>query len=132
LRLLDIAAAGIVVVLGVLVAVAATRVTVSPLIQSIGTGLVAWILGSFLAAALWIRHPAPEADTVAVKWGVPQVLVGAIGVLLTSAVLHGLFSALNVVHPALGSWGRLMIGVLASLVGYRGYTSGLAFGEPLR
>ena len=90
------------------------------------------MLGSFLAATLWIRHPAPEADIVAVKWGVPQVLVGAMGVILTSAVLHGVFWAVSLVHPALGTWGRLMIGVGASLVGYRGYASGVAFGEPLR
>jgi CDP-diglyceride synthetase len=126
------AAAGVTFGLGVVVAVGSTRVTDSPLIQSMGTALVAWILGSFVGAALWIRRPAPDAGVLAVKWSVPQVLVGAIGVLLAGAVLHALFSALNVLHPAFGSWGHLMIGVMASLAGCRGYASGMAFGKPLR
>jgi hypothetical protein len=132
MKALETTAGTVAVLLGLGVGLTAPRVTATPLVLSAGTALVAWVSGSLVGFGLWLRRPAPDASVLAVKWSGSQLLIGAAAVLLLALLVHGMFSLLSMLHPALGAWRYLIIGIAASLVGCYGYATGAGFGEPVR
>ena len=132
MRLLETTAAAFAVLIGIGVAIASTRLISIPLFQTAAAALAGWLLGSLVGTVLWLRHPAPEAPVLAVKWTFPQVLMGTAVVVLGAMAFHAAFSVANLIHPSLGSWRHLIAAVTASLAGCMGYASGIGFGEPLK
>jgi hypothetical protein len=65
-------------------------------------------------------------------WSGRQLLMSAAAVLVLALLVHGGFALVSMVHPALGSWRHLLIGVASSLVGCFGFAAGAGFGEPVR
>src|SRR6266571_8235452 len=123
-RSFELVAATVALLTGIGLALGTTRFISNPLLQTLTAAVAGWLLGSLIGAVVWLRHPGPDASVAAVAWSFPEVLIGTAVVALVALAIHAAFGLLNLIHPALGSWRHLLVGVGASLAGLRGYRSG--------
>jgi hypothetical protein len=106
--------------LGIGVAIVATRVIFAPVLQTVAAGVLGWLLGTLIGAAFWLGRSLTDAGVAAATWDVRRVLLGVVIVAIAAAVFHGARGVLDLTQQGLGSWRHLVVGVAAAFGGLNG------------
>jgi hypothetical protein len=118
--------------IGAVAGLAIERTPAKPLAQSFLATTAGWVLGSFTAAAMWLKWPPPGGDVLAVSVGVSEAAIALLIVLACGYGAHvGLGWAGSALHPGLAVHRALILAVLGAALGTVCFTLGIGAAKPV-
>jgi hypothetical protein len=95
-------------------------------------GVLGWMIGSVIAAVIWLVRPG-RSDVLALSLGLWEALLGALAVGIAAAVLHlALGWAGSALHPVLAAHRAPAIGLFGVLWGVLSFMTTGALVRPIR
>jgi hypothetical protein len=103
----------------------------SPLFRSLTALVLGWILGSCVAAGLWLLRPPPEAQVLGVSVTVSLNHLACFGVLALAVFVHFALGWVGSVAPSLAAQRALVMAEVGALWGSLGFHRGAGAIQPL-